>query len=270
MTTKNFLFAVTLALALFVFNACKEKIDIDIPGANPILVVESEVTTELDSSYVKLSSSSNYFGNPQYPIVENASITVNGTVFSYKGNGMYRPAPGFIGKVDSVYNLKIVYNGKEYTASSKLEPMFRVDSIFQTFKPADAFLDEGFALSYAGFDTRSPIKYTYFQSGYFDTIAQKDSFINTLVLFDNSVTPIGVPYDFEFPFSRFQKGEEFFCIFRSVDKPMNDFLLTFSEQSSGAPRPFQTPPANLPTNIKGGAVGYFACYDVVRKRYVVK
>ena len=44
----------------------------------------------------------------------------------------------------------------------------------------------------------------------------------------------------------------------------------YNNQNSGAPGPFQTPPTNLPTNIKGGALGYFATYDYKRFDYTVK
>ncbi|GAB1449812.1 hypothetical protein MASR2M44_28490 [Bacteroidota bacterium] len=268
MSIKSFLY--TAPLFLFTLVSCKETIDIDIPGAEPLLVVESEITTETDSSFVKLSLSSDYFGDAKYQSINSADVQVNSIPFFSLGNGLYKPAPGFVGKRDSLYTLQIKYNGKTYSAKAVLEPMFRVDSIFQTFKPKEGFLEEGYSVSYLGFDERKPVKYTYFQSGIFDKVSQMDTLQNDLVLFDNSVTPVGRSYSFELPFTRFKSGDEFFCIFRSVDKAMYDFLIAFATQTSGAPGPFQAPPANLPTNITGGAVGYFATYDVVRVRYQVK
>jgi hypothetical protein len=148
--------------------------------------------------------------------------------------------------------------------------MFRVDSFFQVWKEAEGFLPAGYSISYAGFDDRPQTKYTYFINGYFDTIVQRDSFDNNKILFDNTITPINESYNFEIPFARFNSGDEYIAIFRSIDKNMFDFINAYNNQDPNIPGPFQTPPANLPTNIVGGAVGYFTGYDVQRWRYKVK
>lgn len=255
---------------IFGLSSCQEKIDIDVPGGEPKLVIEAEINSDENiGSYVKLSLSSNYFGPKEYPQVNDAEVTINGIAFIKTDEGLFFPPSGYKGYPDTTYNLVVKYNGKTYTATSKLEPMFRVDSLFQTFKPKEGFLPEGYSISYSGFDSRKPIKYTYFQSGII-TDDFKDSLENGLVLFDNSVTPIGRQYDFELPFTRFEKGDKFYCIFRSCDKAMYDLLSEYGNQNSGAPGPFQTPPTNLPTNIKGGALGYFATYDYKRFDYTVK
>ena len=252
-------------------GSCKEKIKINIPDAAPLLVVESEVTTEMDSSFVRLTLSSNYFATADYPIISTASVSVNGAPFLFDAiKKLYKPAPGFVGKRDSTYKLLINYDGKTYTSTARLEPMFRIDSFIQKYKPASGFFKAGYALSYIGFDNRPPIKYTYFENGKLDTLTGRDSMDDRKTLFSSDQTPINQTYSFEIPFARFQSGETYICIFRSVDQNMYDFIDAWSSQTSGAPGPFQTPPANLPTNIIGGAVGYFATYDVSRWRYRVK
>jgi hypothetical protein len=266
---KNILFS--LMATVLILSSCKEKIDVQVQDRDPILVVEAEVTTELDSSYVKLSLSTNYFvaGNP--PKVTNAVVNVNGVPFTYNpSQDLYRPSIGYVGKTDSVYSLSVNYDNKIYTASTKIERMFRVDSFFQTWKEAEGFLPAGYAVSYSAFDDRPLTKYTYYVNGYFDTIVQRDSFDGNKILFDNSITPINAQFNFEIPFARFNSGDEYIAIFRSIDKKMNAFITAFNNQSPGIPGPFQVPPANLPTNIVGGAVGYFAGYDVQRWRYRVK
>ncbi|OYU97573.1 MAG: hypothetical protein CFE21_04575 [Bacteroidetes bacterium B1(2017)] len=263
--------AYSFLATILLLGACKEQIDIETKDANPLLVVEGEVTTEVDSSYVKLSLSTNYFASLEIPIVKTATVTVNGVPFNFvPSQNVYRPASGYVGKTDSVYNLLVSYDNKTYTARTTLERMFRVDSFFQTWKEAEGFLPAGYSISYAGFDSRPQTKYTYFINGYFDTIAQRDSFDNNKVLFDNSQTPVNKPYVFEIPFARFNSGDEYIAIFRSVDKNMNDFIFAYGNQNPNIPGPFQTPPANLPTNITGGGLGYFTGYDVVRWRYKVK
>ncbi|MBC7381561.1 MAG: DUF4249 family protein [Bacteroidia bacterium] len=266
---KNYMFL--LLTALIFLGSCKEKTDIMVPGGDPLLVIESAVTTEIDSSYVKLTLSSNYFNAADYPVISKANVRINGVAFSFDPlKQLYKPGAGFVGKTDSVYNLLIEYNGKNYTSQSKLDKMFRIDSFFQTMKPKEGFLPAGFSVSYAGYDGRPRIKYTYFVNGFYDTITHRDSFNRNKILFNSSQTPLNKNYVFEIPFTRYNTGDEFLYIFRSIDKNMNDFIEAFNFQSSAAPGPFQVPPANLPTNVVGGAVGYFATYDVIRGRYKIK
>jgi hypothetical protein len=263
---------ILLGLTLLLMGACKEEIEIDIPDAEPLLVVEARVTTEKDSSKVVLTLTSNYYSKDPYPIVKNADVSINGIPFTYVDSLKYYVGPaGYTGVVNTLYTLQVKYNNKTYNSISKLEPMFRVDSLFQTWKEAEEpFLPAGWAISYAGFDPREPIKYTWFTSGIYSTVINADSFDNNLITFDNSFTPVNTPYVFELPFARFESGQEFLAIYRSVDKNMFDFLNAFSNSSPDIPGPFQTPPANLPSNISNGAVGYFAAMEVQRFRYTVK
>lgn len=260
------IFLITLA-----FSACKEKVTIEMQDANPLLVVEGELTTETDSSFVRLSLSSNYYTATEPTMVKTAQVSVNGVPFFFDPTkNLYKPELGYVGKTDSTYNLLISYDSKIYTSTAKLERMFRVDSFFQTWKEAEGFLPAGYSVSYAGYDDRPLIKYTYFVNGKVDSATQQDSFARQRVLWDNSQTPANKQYVFEVPFARFKSGETYLAIFRSVDKNMYDFIRETNSQNPNIPGPFQTPPTNLPTNITGGALGYFATYDVKRWRYTVK
>lgn len=250
--------------------SCKEEIELDIPDGEPKVVIEAEVNTETDSSYVRVSRTVSYYSGDQVPDITNATVQINGVVFSHTGKGLYKPASPYTGVAGQTYNLSVSVEGVTYSASSTLEKMFRIDSVFQTFKPKSGFIDEGWAVNYIGFDNRPKVKYTYFRLGYFDTLVQRDSIQPMKILFNSEQTPVGVPYPFELPFTRFKKGDECLMIFRSCDKFMFDFIMAYSDQTSGAPGPFQPPPANLPTNISNGAIGYFATYDIVRKRYTIK
>ncbi len=249
-------------------TSCKEKIDIDIPPGDAKLVIEAEVTVETDSSFVRLTKSANYYSNLPYPKITNAFVIVNSDTFFHKGEGVYKPKVGYKGVINTSYNLKIIAEGKTYNSQSILYPMFTVDSLQQVFKQKQGFLKEGFTVKYYASDTRSPIKYTYFRFGQND-LNRNDSLYDPKILFNNGTTLFG-QYEFELPFMRLKKGDYAFVIFRSIDKNMSDFINAYNNQTSGAPGPFQVPPANLPTNIKGDALGYFATYDVVRKRIEIK
>ncbi|KAB2915934.1 MAG: DUF4249 domain-containing protein [Bacteroidetes bacterium] len=258
----------TLALAI-VFSACEEKIDLDLSFAGQKPVVEGRVTTETDSSYIQLSYTAPYNSNGKPPAITTAVVEVtkdNGTpvIFNHTANGVYKPAAGYVGVKNSTYHLKVVIDGKEYTSTSKLEPMFSVDDTLEhVFKPKEGFLDEGYAITFWGTYDQAPVKNYWFKYGKNDTLEEGD------VLFDNADIELNKRSAFELPFFRPQKGDSVMLYFRSIDVYAYNYLYALSMLNSGAPGPFQAPPANPPTNIKGGALGFFYAADVVRRWKIV-
>ena len=65
-------FIYSLVALIFILQSCQEKIDLDIPGGQPKLVIESEVTTESDSSFVRITRTADYYSATQNPLVTNA------------------------------------------------------------------------------------------------------------------------------------------------------------------------------------------------------
>ena len=265
-------YILSLIIGAALLTSCEEKIEVDVPENTEKIVVEGAITTETDSSYVRLTKSVGYFDNTRStPLVTNAVVTVNGISFNHVANGIYKPASPFTGTIGTVYNLNIAVDGKTYTSSSLLEPMFQVDTIVPVFKEAESFIDEGFTVKFIAIDNRTRTKYTYFRFGFknLEDTKLQDSIFDTRVLFDNRNSIVNAPYEFELPFLRLEKGDSAILIFRSVDETVNRYYLALTNRDNGG-GPFSTPPANLPTNIRGDepAIGLFAAYDV--KRYRVR
>ncbi len=263
---KNSILILFSLLFGLIFTSCEEVIDIEVPDNTEKIVIEGQVTTEIDSSYIRVTRSVGYFNNTSStPSVTDALVDVNGISFIHVGNGIYKPNSGYIGNTGAVYNLSVTQNGKLYTSSTILEPMFQVDTIVSYYKPQNGFIDEGYAVAFMAIDNRLRTKYTYFRFGFRNTIETqgKDSMFDNRVLFDNKNSVINQPYVFELPFLRLQPNDTAILIFRSIDENANRYYQALSDRG-GAGGPFSTPPANLPTNIKGGALGLFAAYDVKR------
>lgn len=259
-----------IALALIVFfSACEDKIDVDLSFAGQKPVVEGRVTTETDSSYVKLSYTAPYNSNEAPAAITTAVVEVSkgnnpAVVFNHTGDGIYKPAAGFVGERDTIYNLRIVIDGNEYTSESYLYPMFDVDdTLQQEFKPASGFLDEGYAITYFATYNQPPVKYYWFNFGVNDTLEDVDVLFNTADITFNQKEP------FELPFFRANKGDSVMLLFRSIDRNVSNYIEAVGNLNSGAPGLFQSPPANPPTNIKGNALGFFYAADVVRRWRIV-
>ncbi|MHB1278510.1 MAG: DUF4249 family protein [Bacteroidia bacterium] len=260
------IFLVILALSLFA--SCEEKIDLELGDTQTRVVIEGNLITETDSSYVRLSLTQDYF-NPIEPVyVSDGTVEISsnqGTVmFNYAGDGLYKGPAGYKPDTSVVYTLKVLVDGKEYTATSTLFPMFEVDTTLQfDYRPASGFIEEGYAVTYYSTDNRLDEVYTKFNFG------QNDTLFDQSILFTNAGIRKFETVPFELPFFRVQSGDKVMMEFRSIDVPVATYLQALANLNNGAPGPFKTPPANPPTNISGGAVGYFMATDIVRVNKIV-
>lgn len=263
---KNSIYAFAL---IVLFSACEDKIDVDLSFAGQKPVIEGRVVTEVDSSYIKLTYTAPYNSNEKPAVITNAVVEVSkenepAVIFNHTGNGIYKPAAGYIGVKDNNYSLKVVIEGNEYTSQSYLFPMFTVeDTLVQEFKPAAGFLDDGYSITYNAIYDQKPTKYYWFKFGANDTLEDGD------ILFNNADIAFNQRLPFELPFYRANKGDSVMLLFRSIDRNVSSYIEAVGSLSSGAPALFQSPPANPPTNIKGNALGFFYAADVVRRWRVV-
>ncbi len=248
---------------LSLFSACTQKVDLELGDTQTRVVIEGVLVTEVDSSYVRLSKTQDYF-NPVAPVyISDGTVEISsaqGTVmFNYVDEGIYKAPAGYIPDTSMVYTMKVVVEGKEYTATATLYPMFELDPVLQfDYRPASGFIDEGYAVTYYSIDRREDEIFTRFNFG------QNDTLFDQQILFTNTDVRKFESVPFELPFYRAQSGDSVMLEFRSLDVPIATYFNALSNLSSGAPGPFQTPPANPPTNIAGGAVGYFLCTDIKR------
>ena len=255
-----------LLVATF-FSSCTEVVSVDLPQKAGQLVVEGYISTEPNMSYVKLSKTTSYFSNNLNPIVSNAFVMVNTDTFYINVYGYYSPhIKNYTGALNTTYNLTVISEGNTYTASSTLNPLIQIDTAF-TFIHHDAELiaKEGYSISF-NFIFKDEYQYTYFRDGFNNTITNfKDSFYDQMVTFDSKNSHYGVWQPFDIPLLRLQPGDTALLYFNSCDQNLfNVYNQINTNNSSGSP--FSNPPSNLPNNIRGGALGVFAAYEVKRFR----
>ncbi len=260
MTVKKF---VILAASLALLSACTEKVDVQLGDTEPKVVIEAYLATETDSSYVKLSRSINYFASGGSPAITDATVEITGNgntiLFNHIADGLYKGPSGYMPDTAVTYTLKVLADGQEYTSVSTLYPMFYVDPQLQfEYRDASGFLDAGYAVTYWSSDSRPQEIHTQFKFGQNDTLFDQEIIFSNTDIVKNELRP------FELPFYRPLSGDSVMLEFRSIDPQVAAYLVALANLNSGAPGPFQTPPANPPTNISGGAIGYFMATDVKR------
>ncbi len=122
-----------LLVTTIAFSSCEEVIDLDLDNAEPIIVIEGNLSDQLEEQTVKITSTYNFSEPNKFNALSNATVilsTQSGStiVFSEEEPGIYKSGP-FKGISGQTYTLNVRANGQEYTAKSTMPPPVRIDSL---------------------------------------------------------------------------------------------------------------------------------------------
>jgi Domain of unknown function (DUF4249) len=116
--------SIVLFALLLAITACEKTITIDLNSTDPKVIIEGEVTDEAGSFKVKISKTVNFSDANNFPAVKGAIVTISDNTGSTQTltkltAGLYtlKYLKGISGKT---YTLKVVAEGKTYTASSTM------------------------------------------------------------------------------------------------------------------------------------------------------
>lgn len=293
---KNFNITVCLLVLLAGFSACERSVDFKLDDVTPKLVVEATIENG-QPPVVYLSKSLGYFSAIDASVlannfVRNAEVYVsNGTLthklkeyavpagggytFYYYSNDPASPATAFTGELKKQYSLRIVSEGKEYTAITHIpDTTRRIDSFF--WKPAPAG---------NGTDKVQAMVRAYDKPGYGDyvryfTKRNSEPFYPGLnSVFDDQIID-GTSYEVQVErgilrngstpegYSFFDKGDTITFKLSNIDKATYDFWRTMEFTYASVGNPFASP-TKVINNINGGGLGYFGGYATQYRTIIV-
>ncbi|MFN4145072.1 MAG: DUF4249 domain-containing protein [Runella sp.] len=291
-----FLSNTSLILAgMLLFSSCEDVIDLDIPAGESQLVVDGWITNQPKTQTIRLTQSAPFFDNTPARPVLGASVTVTddrGKTFVFKdekNNGTYLWQPATprdtLGRIGGTYRLLIKTANEEYSATSRLNRVPRIDSLNffpdeVPINPPDGSPRQGFT---AEFFARDPVGVgdCYWIKSYRnDTLFNRT---NQIVLaFDAGFSPGAATDGLQFilPIRRsitqrfFQENERVRVEIHSIGLEGFFFLNQVRQESNNAGL-FATIPANIPTNIQNRdpkgrkALGYFGASAVSSAEVVI-
>lgn len=272
---------------VLLLTSCEKPVEFKLDDVIPKLVVEASIENG-QAPLVYLSKSLNYFSMIDQAIlansfVHNAEVYISNGILTHKlkeysvpaGGGYYfyyysndpsSPATAFLGQVNNQYSLRILSEGKEYTAVTTIpNATRRIDSVF--WKPAPS----GNAPEKVAFMVRA-----YDQPGFGDYIRyftkrNSEPFypgLNSVYddqIIDGSVYEVqverGVDRNAVHPegYTFFDRGDTVTLKVSNIDKPTFDFWRTMEFTYASVGNPFSSP-TKVIGNITGGALGYFGGY----------
>lgn len=281
---------------IFLQLSCEKDVSFKLDTVSPKLVVEATIENG-QPPMVYLSRSLAYFStlNPDSlanSFVQNADVWVSNGVLTHKlklyaagfpGNytGYYYTidssnlATAFVGELNKSYSLRIDWEGKEYTATTRIpETTRRIDSLYWKDAPAGnipykvilmirATDPPGFGdyIRYFTKQNRDPY-YPGLNSVYDDQVIDGTTYE---IQVERGVPRNGVAGE---TYSFFDKGDTVTLKLCNIDKSTFDFWRTMEFTYSSVGNPFSSPTKVL-SNINGDALGYFGGYAAQFKTIVI-
>ena len=253
-------------LVIILSTSCTKKIDIDLNDEeNKRLVVDALFSTYAQEAHeVKLSMSANYYSSDAPTTVSGASVVVsdgsNSFAFSDVGNGVYRSSVGAAAIANTNYTLTIDYDGKTYTANNYCDSVSNLDTVIVEANYVDGSTTEiddytikfttqelvGFGDYYAW---KIYVNGVHRNDTVSEQISQSDEFLpDGTYLYEIELTNI----------DNIESGDTVMVAQHAISKDTYDayFAILFQTEFRGGI--FDSPPANVPTNLSEGAVGLFS------------
>ena len=290
-----------LSLLIMGLNSCSKEVKIDIPGFDEQIVIDGSIETGTPA-IIFLSNSKDIYAPTDINsylsgFISGATVTVsNGTITDTLTEICTDNLPagfesiaaaffglpieqlvnlhlcayvstGIVGEVGKTYSLKVLYNNKTYTSSTKIENPTALDNLFwreQANLP-------GYGFSWAKI-TDSPIMgdaYRWEVRNLGDLFYSKpfqpftdDRFYNGKTFEFSVENPMSFKdQTIENQYKGYYKlGDTIVVKFSKLGKKEYQFFEKKYNQIYSGGNPFATP-TNIPTNIEGGALGIWAGFS---------
>jgi len=264
----------SLATLILLLAACTKEIDLDLnDDKHSRLVVEGSITTEKKAHIIKLSRTSNYFANEPTPRETGATVKIfeegsdDPFVFVETEQGVYKSDTSVFGKVGKNYTLEItLQDGEEYSATAFLDTVPDMDSV---------------TYEYEEFNMNNKIfKYYILKLWAQEPEGEGDNYLFNIFIngiWDNDTLNEAVYDNDEYIDGMYIPGVDIYGIrdedfeddtitvrvdMLSIPEDLIEYNIAVMMETEWKGSPFDGPPANVPTNINNGALGFFSASDV--------
>ncbi|MCL2598000.1 MAG: DUF4249 domain-containing protein [Paludibacter sp.] len=240
-------------LSIFVIS-CKKEILLDLRTVEPILVVEAEIA-EGGTATVKLTQTADFYQPNIFNPITDADVTLSNNFgetedLTLVGDSMF-VSNNIVGTINTTYYLSITYNNKTYTSSSTLYPPVPLDSVV----PKQIRPDERpYFMVYWQDVKGKEIDYYRFRIVVNGSVEVKQNIVYSADIYDGEYLymPIMIAEKDREDKQVFLPGDVLRFDMQTLDTSAGEFF-SFLRKNGGT---------NPPTNITGGALGYFSAYSV--------
>lgn len=259
---KNSILILT-AFVLLLASSCTKRIELDLNKEEfQRVVVDGWFTNQTKAHEVKLTLTSDYFQNEAAAAATGAEVSItDGTIthnLTEEEPGIYRTAPTVSGEIGKTYTLAIKYNDETFTASHYLDTVSEIDTIVSTIYQ-DEFtgeIDEMYRSLWLYTQELPGLGNHYMWRVYQNGVPKSDTLRQVQFVEDDLVDG---NYIEEWNFYDLEAGQGDHVLVEqySISKEIYDGFIAVMLETDWRGGIFDSPPANVPTNINGGALGFF-------------
>jgi hypothetical protein len=249
-----------LTCLIILFTSCEKEVTLDLDNKSGTLVIEGNITDQPGPYYVRITRSVPFTDINQYPPVTDAFISISDTqgqtdTLQHIGEGRYQTS-----KLHSVsghtYNLLVKTAGSSYTAQSTIPVAVELESL--QLDPVKMGGDTNYNILPI-FTDPAPLGNRYFfiltVNGHTKKIFQtiSDNVNNGLVNQRSIIT--STEEDDEI-----KVGDRVNVEMQCVDERMYSYYTALVQITADRGPGGSVTPANPPSNISSGALGYFSAH----------
>lgn len=258
-----------LLIATFLFSSCEKVIDINLNAKAPQIVIEGNITDQPGPYTVKLTQTVNYDEANTFPTITGAIVTIsdnagNSEILTETSLGIYSTSTlqSIIGRK---YKLKVIANGKEYDASSTINPPVNIDTL--------KIIKQNLPMSnkkivYVEFTDIPGIANYYRFIKIINGKVQPAIYVEDDLTQDGKVLSIGLiekeKYDEDI-----KSGDTVTIILQSLDLSTYNYFKTLLQLNGGGLMNQSSSPANPLSNISNDALGYFNACSITSKTIIL-
>ena len=271
MKTYHLLFAF-IGLTLI---SCTKEIDIDLDEGDRRLVIDAWFTTEEKVHTIRLSETADYFSNEATPLVSGATVQIEGGgeifAFSETTPGIYQSLPTAHATLGTSYKLSVNYEGQLYEATDYCDTVPSLDSLvlYPIFNDQSELTRYEFLI------------WTKELSGYGHYYVWRT--LNNSVYVKDTLSEISIESDeylgdgleFEsFPIesikaSEVNSGDTLKLEQHNISKQTYDAFIAILSETEWRGGIFDSPPANIPSNVSNNGLGVFLVSAVDSREVIV-
>lgn len=258
-----------LVLFIFIASCVDEVIDIDLSEYRDTIVIEGSISDSWGPHRVRLSKSNYIFDSSNNQTVNDAAVTIeddegNLAVLNEISPGLYQTG-AIRGIPGRTYTLRVLADGEEYTATSKMPQPLGTQNMeveFQRINFNEYFLVCSF-IDKEGVDEYYRIN--FYRNGYYLDY--------DMVLYHGTHSD-GQSIDIDNLHTLFYRMDRYEVEFISLNRTIYEFY-TFLENAENNGEGESTDIiefgyANPPTNLTNGALGYFSAQSYTNYSGIVR
>ena len=254
--------AIFLTMTAFLLWSCEQLITVKLQGGQDNVVVESFVTNGRGPFYVKLSQSQDYYNQSAMAGIEKAVVQMVDSTLSEnlveRGSGYYSTTK-IKGTSGHTYHLNVTASGKKYSATVKLPPPVRIDTVY--FRPDPNVKDS--LNVFVEFQDPGGVENFYriklYRNGRFavnDYYLITDTYIDGQRLFS------------PFYYREFARGDTVLVELENIERSTWRYFKGLSETIQQGVN--LQAPGTPPSNLSGGALGYFGAWGTSTYRVIIR